>query len=295
MSMPIPENPRAVIGDNAAPDYAKIEVDRLADEYAQMSRDVTAFLDEARAVPAKIENDEVKGIVTSLIKRGRDMARKLNGFHEVEKQPHFRRGQGADQFFFGLEDKIAKRNKNANNGATDILQARLTDYDNRVLAAEQERRRLEAEQAAREEAGRLAAAREAERVAEEARQTAERARAPEKIEEKTVIAAQAEQVASTAKVEAVVAAGRAEDAHIATLAKPADIMRRRGDDGTLSTMGQETYAEMFDRTKLDFTKLGPYFAIAAVEVALRAWAKSTDYRTPMDGASIGRRNKSIVR
>ncbi len=290
------DNPRGVIGDNAAPDYAKIEVERLVDDYAPLSRDVQALLDEYEKVPEKITDDETKGVVTSLIKRLRDAARKIRGFHEVEKQPHLRRGQGSDQFFFGLEDRCARRDRKNNPGAADILQQSLTEYDNEVLAREQERRRLEAERLLREENERRRIAAEEASKAEEARLAAERARAPAIIEEKKGVATQAEDRAAEANVQATVAAGRAEDAHIASLAKPADIMRRRDETtGTLSTVAQETYAELFDRTKLDFAKLAPYFRLDAVEVALRGWAKSTDYRQPMEGASIGRRNKSVVR
>lgn len=289
------DNPRGVLGDNAAPDYANIEAVRLAEDYARLDQDVSALLDEARELPAVIADDDVKGRVVTLIKRLRDATRKIVGFHEVEKQPHYRRGQAVDQFFFGLHDKVARRDKKARPGAADILQSRLTDYDNRKLAEEQERRRLESERLAREEAERVRLAQEADRKAQEAREAAERARAPTKIEEKTAEARRLEDTAAAANVEATVAAARAEEAHIGTLARPADIMRKRGDDGTLSTMGQDGYAELDDRTKLDYAKLGPYFPVAAVETALRGWAKSTDYRTPMDGASIGRRNKSIVR
>ncbi len=72
-------------------------------------------------------------------------------------------------------------------------------------------------------------------------------------------------------------------------------MRTRGSDGTLATMGQEKYAEVTDRQLLDKEILWPFIPLADLEKALRAWAKNTDYRTPMAGAEVGRRNKSVVR
>lgn len=292
--MNMPDNPKAVIGDNAAPDWAKIETERLDLEYADLSRNVTELLDEARDVPATIQDDAAKGTVVNLIKRFRDITKKIAGLHELEKHPHLRRGQAADQWFFGLIDKCARRDKRARAGASDILNARLTDYDNRILAERQEAARLEALRLARIETEKREAAEKLEREAREAREAAERARAPAQIAAKTAEADRLESAASAAAVEATVTATKAEEGYIQTLAKASDIMRQRGDDGSLSTMAQETYAELDDRTKLDFVKLGPYFTVGAVEQSLRGFAKATDYRTPMDGAKIGRRNKSKV-
>ena len=96
-------------------------------------------------------------------------------------------------------------------------------------------------------------------------------------------------------METELAIGKAEQAHIDTLAKPADIMRTRGTDGTLSTMATEPFAEVTDRDQLDKAKLWPFFTDEAIEKALRAWAKTTGHKVSMDGASIGKRPKSVVR
>lgn len=298
-------NERAVIGGNNPPlarsiaaeegDFAATTTAYLQEDYAKQPDIVASLLDEARAIPKVIEDAETKSKAASIIKRLRDTAKALDAFHGKEKQPYLRGGQAVDQFFFGLIDKCVRRVKTNNKGAADVLNDRLTDYDNRVLAAEQARRAREAAEAARiAREAQEKAAREA-REAEEARLAAERARKPEAIEQKTVAAQQQETVADAAKVEAVVTTARAEEAHIATLARPADIMRTRGDDGTLSTMGTEKYAAIVDRDLLDKAALWPYLPLPALETALRAWAKNTDYRTPMAGAEVGRRNKSVVR
>ncbi len=301
--MSLTDNPRERIGGNLsndAPDYARLEVERLSNEYAILQTEtVPNLLAEFGEIPETIPDDDVKGRVTSLIKRMRDATRRIDSFREVEKQPHYRRGQGVDQFFFALWDKIAKRDRTGRDGAADILQRRLTDYDTRKLAEEQERRRkaaAEAERIARE-------AREAqekrEREEREAREAAERARKPAKVEEKTAVADVAAQQASTARVEATVASAAAEEARIATLARPADIMRRRGFDGTLSTMGTEKFAEITDRSALDLEKLRPYIPIAALETALRAYANghgySDDASVQISGARFGKRPRSVVR
>jgi hypothetical protein len=276
-------------------DFAPMTTAYMQEEHAKLPQIAEALLAEAREIPKVINDDETKSKVTSLIRRIRDAAKVFDDVHSREKMPYKRGGEAVDQFCFGWIDKLSRRSKTNNPGAADILLARLTDYDNRKLAEENERRRKEAEETARiareaqEKADREAAA------AEEARLAAERARKPETIEAKTEVAMQKEADASTARVEVVVATGRAEEAHVATLARPADIMRTRGDDGTLSTMGQEKYAEILDKDLLDKAALWPFIKQADLQKALRAWADSTDYRKEMPGASVGRRNKSLVR
>lgn len=299
------ENPRAIVGSNNPPlarsiaaedgDFALVTTAFLQEEYAKQPQIVEALLAEARAIPKTIEDEATKGKTTSIIKRLRDAAKAIDAFHSKEKQPYLRGGQAVDQFFFGLIDKCARRAKGNNPGAADVLNVRLTDYDNRVLAAEQARRKREADEQARlarvaqEEADRAA------QVAEDARLAAERARKPETAEQKGAVATEKEAVADQAKVDATVSSARAEEAHISTLARPADIMRVRGDDGTLSTMGTEKYAEIVDRTLLSKELLWPYIKQEALESALAQWAKFTDYGQQMPGAAIGRRNKSVVR
>lgn len=298
-------DPRLQVGANFPPlarsiaaeegDFAAVTTAFLEDEYARQPQIVAALLEEAREIPKTIEDDATKARVVPLIKRLRDTAKAIEAFHSKEKQPYLRGGQAVDQFFFGLVDKLARRAKTNNPGAADVLNARLTDYDNRKLAEERARREREAaEQARLAREAQEKADREA-RQAEEARLAAERARKPETIAVKGEAARGQEAAADAAKVEATVSTARAEEAHIATLAKPADIMRSRGADGTLSTMGQEKYAEVVDRTKLDMEALWPFLPLKAIEQALTAWAKVHDYRKTMDGAEVGRRNRSVVR
>lgn len=295
-------NPRAVIGGNLgtdAPDYAKLEVERLRQDYNELCAvTVPTLLEEYRAIPDELDA-ETKPAVVDLIKRIRDAARRILAFHEVEKQPHFRRGQGVDQFFFGLCDQLGKREKKAKDGAADVLQKRLTAYDVRVLEAENERRRL----AAAEEARKAAEAREqrerAEREAAERQAEADRARNAARKAEKQDAAVAAAAEASAARVEEAVAASRAEETRIETMAKPANIMRERTASGTLATMGEEKFAEVLDRNTIDLERLRPYLPADAVATALRRYAESVGYSSDASvqiaGAKFGKRPKSLVR
>lgn len=289
-------NPRAVIGSNVpdAIDYAKEETDRLNRDYAQLGTTIEGLIDEFDAVPEALTVEQ-KPAVMSLIKRVRDASKHVLGLHELEKTPHLRRGQAADQFFFGFADRLLRRQPRNREGIGDILNRRLTDLDNRILAEEQERRRLEADRIRREAEEADRKARELAEKAEAERLAAERARKPERKEEKAEIATQTEDAAATAAAIATAADARATAARMETLAKPSDIMRTRASDGTLGTMQQVTYAEVTDVDKLDGSVLWQYVDYAGKEKALKAWARATDHRKSMPGADVGRRNKSQVR
>lgn len=294
MSM-MPNNPRAVAGNNEAPDYAKEVTDRLAEEYGKLNATVTGLLNEARDAPEEVADDATMGILAKLIVRFRDAANRLEAMRVSEKQAFLRGGEGVDQFFFALVDKCLRRDRKNRPGAADILQSRLDAYQQRKLAEEQARRRREAEETARlarEARNREEAER---RAAEEARVAAERARKPETAEAKGVAAVQQESIADAAGVDAALATGQAEEAHIATLARPADMVRTRVESGPLVTMATEPYAVVEDAAQLDAIKLWPFVTLDAKEKALRAWARNTGFTQQMAGASIGKRPKSVVR
>ncbi|MDE2021087.1 MAG: hypothetical protein KGJ13_12185 [Patescibacteria group bacterium] len=290
-------NPRTAIGSNIPDsiDYAKNEIQRLQNEYAETSRSVESLLGEFDEIPEIIEDDVQKSIVASLIKRMRDTTKRIDGLRELEKMPYFRRGQGVDQFFNGLFDRLTRREKRNRPGAADVLQQRLTDYDTKLLLAEQERRRKEAAEAERKAREAREAEAKAAKEAEERHLAAERARLPETREIKQEAAAVAEEMASAARIEAAVANDQAEAAYVDTLARPADIMRNRGADGTLTTMAREFYAEIENANLLDKEALWPFIGLDAKEKALRQWAKTTGHRQQMAGAKIGDRPKSVVR
>lgn len=140
--MSMTDNARAVIGSNTpdAIDYALEESIRLQEDYAELAKTAEALEAEADAIPDVIPDAATKEIVVDLIKRIRDAKVRIDGLHDLEKQPHLRRGQGVDQFFFGLWDRLLKRAKNNRDGIGDSLLARLTAYDVRVLAEENARR-----------------------------------------------------------------------------------------------------------------------------------------------------------
>jgi hypothetical protein len=310
------DNPRAVIGSNEAPDFAKMETERLVDEYRGLKTTLDDLVGDAEKVP-KIINDDPTALKTgAIIKRFRDLRERMENTRVVEVEPHLRRQNAINAFFKGLQKMIQPEDKSerrTNPGWIDKLQAIINAYQDRKEAAERERLAREAAEAeriakeARDHAERARLEEERlQREAAERRAEAERARAPAQIEKKQEVAAQASQdagaqvgVAIGAKIEAEQATDKAQGAYIATLAKPADIVRTRGvtEDGAGVTLtkAKESYAYVIDSTKLDAVKLFPYFTDAEIEKAVRAFAKATQYREKMDGAEIGWRTKGVTR
>lgn len=288
------------IGDNTqAIDYAAEETDRLRRDYGGLADSVDQLLATASAIPLPISGPDEKAVVAKAIKDLRDMRKRVEDIREIEKLPHLRRGNAVDQFFGALRIVLLKDGRRDRDAIGDTLQAALTAYDARLLAEEQERRRLAAEKAAREAREKAEAEAKALREAEEARLAAERARKPETVAAKEQVADKAAEVASTATVEAKVAEQQAEAAYVETLARPADIMRNRGADGVMTTMGTEKFAEIVDLQTLDIIALRPFIKVEHLEQALRGLAASRGYtndeRMQIAGAKFGTRAKSVVR
>jgi hypothetical protein len=285
------------IGDNVDVSYFETETARLKQDYEYLEIAVAAHLDACANITV-IEDQPTEDIVTSHIKKMRETYKRVLGIHAAEKAPHLERGRANDGFFFGLLDKLGRRDKKAKPGEADRLNQLVTDYKARLLAEEEEKRRLEAEERARVAREAEAARRKAEQEAEAARLKAERARVAFFKAEKEKAAREAAEAEAKANVEAEVAAQKAEEARIATLATPADIMRRRSDAGVTSGMAEEKFREITDRNILDLEKLRPYIPAAALDAALHRYAEangySSDESVQIKGAQFGKRPKARV-
>lgn len=318
MSM-LPDNPRAIPGSNLpkdAPDYAKLEVERLVTEYRGLTNTLESLALEAEAIPDVISDDPTALRTGGIIKRFRDLRDRFENTRVIEVEPHLRRQNAINAFFNGWRKKIQpddKTERRVSPGWIDKLQSRINDHQARKEVAERERlerKRIEDENAARqarEKAEREAeAARKAEREAAEAQAAADRARSEagrvEKQRLADAAAAEAASKAAEAKASestANTATEAAADSRIGTLVAPQDIVRTRGvteeGAGVTLTTGKESYAHVVDRTKLNAQKLFPYFNDKEVEKALRAYAKATNHHEPMEGAEIGWKRKGITR
>lgn len=298
------QTPAPPIGHNKPPiakqiseteNFAAEVADFLRDQFAEMPKTVAELLAEAAKIPEKVEDATTRDEAARLVKRMRDTYARIEASRVKEKEPYLRGEQAVDAFFFGVRDKLGRRDKKANPGAGDVLSAKIDDFTQRLLAAEQAERNRLATIAAREAREAVERMEKARWEAEERRRAAERARSPEKIEEKREAADQQEAVASQTTAAAGVADQRAEDAYVHSLAKPADMVRARVEEGPTVTMAKESYAIVEDEAKLDKEALWPFVALDAKEKALRAWAKTTGHAREMAGAKIGHRQKTVVR
>lgn len=287
-------------GDNSGNiDYAQHETDRLNIDYLSLKTGTLEMIEEARAIPLPIADDDHKLTVAKMLKRFRDAGTSIEGTREIEKLPHLRRGNAVDTWFSAMLTMLKKKNKGDRNAIGDDLQEALTTYDTKKLLEEQARREAAAAQAQREADAKAKLEREAAARAEEARLAAERAKLPHTQDAKAVVADAAEAQAIAANVDARMAETRADQTRVDSFARPADIMRQRHDGGVLTTMATESYSVVTDHTLIDLNKLRPYLKLEAIEQALRAYAASVGYsedaKFQIPGAKFGKRPKSVVR
>lgn len=282
-------NPRAVVGANEeqTPDYITPVTQRLTEEYAELSKNVTEDLRAAREdMPPVVESDDELGKLGSMIKRLRDTAARCEAFFKREKEPYLRGGQAVDAFFKDFKDRLGK--------AADILDKRGDAYNQKKLAEAREKLRREAEEREalakkeREEADRKA------REAREAEEAAARARKPERKEELRAVAEQKREEATGAISQANVTAMQAADAQEQTQVKAADVVRTRHvDEGRLTTMQEVPYVEVTDRSKLPLDLLAPYFTDDHLLAAVKAYGKVTKHKKSIPGAVIEMRPKTV--
>ena len=170
------------------------------------------------------------------------------------------------------------------------------EHRKKTIGRKPDAERLEAARIAREEQARL---RKALEEAETARLAAERARKEETKAAKAAIADAEAAKAAHAKLLADIAAEKEREAKLATEISNADIVRVRGDGtngaGVMLTSRQEGYAILVDRALIDIKALEPFFTTFEIEKALRAWAKTTGFKTQMDGAEVGFRHVGVTR
>lgn len=277
------------------PDYAAEESARLALEYKNLEAEATDLLAEARKAPEIVEDEETAGWFTTLIKRFRDLDSRVEKVRVGEKLPHMRREDAVDSFFFRLRERLARRKKTDKPGGLDVLLARLNDYNQRRLAEEEARREAARREAERvEQAAREKAAAE-QRAADEAAAAADRARKAKNIEAHQQVADQHQQAADTASADAEIARDKVIETRADATAKPADMVRERHQGGALNTMRQVWVVEIEDSMKLDPVALWAFVKDDHKLMALRSWAKTTNYKKPMDGALIEQRNETVVR
>jgi hypothetical protein len=287
------------MGDNLTNiDFAAIESERLDAEYAWLTEEVEKLDAEGKLFTEVIDAD-TKATGMNLVKRFRDEAKRSDGLHALEKMPHMRRAQAADQFFFAKIDLLSRRDKKNKEGHADRINRLITEYDDRIEAEIKEKARLVEEEARKKKEEAEAAAAKAEQERKEAELKASRARTEATRAAAEKAAQEAREAQAKANVEVEVTSARAVEARIETLRTPAASMRTRTSTGTLGTREQENFYEVTDPKVIDLEKLRPYLTLAALQQALYGYARSvgfsSDKTVQIKGATFGKRAKSRVR
>lgn len=295
---------REAIGGNNPPDWGKIVADEMAEKYAGEFKEVADLLGEAVVLigskerglpPQHVTDDDSMGIFAKIAKRLRDANSRLESHRVKEAEKYLRGKQAVDRTFFGWMEKCTRQKKTDPSGAADILLARVDDYMQRKLAAEEARRAEEARKA-REEEDRLTRERLAqEEAARQSLAAAERARKPENVEGHQAAAADAAAAAIETRAQENVARERTVETTHAAAAKPADLVGTRVSDNTKVTMARENYCDVTDVALLDRDQLWAFVKDDAKIAAAKDWAKVTQYKRQMPGASIGSRPKTVIR
>jgi len=283
------------IPTNEQPDYAREVMDRLRKDYANVLASVAAVIEDFKQLPMPIISDADLAAYAEVMTRARDINKRLTGFHAAEKAPYLNGGRGCDQFFFGTQDLLERRTKNAVPGIIDTGNQLVDHYMQEKLRIERAKRIAEEEAMRAKLRAAEEAAAAARRAEQEAIEKAARARKEENIQAQRAIAAEQALLNEQARQAAEQLAQAADDARIDALASPADMTRTRLDTGHLATMAQVPYVAIEAACNLDAITLWPFLKEEHILMALKAWAKTKDYKQPMFGAIIEMRNKGQLK
>lgn len=248
------------IGHNVAPAAAQLITEQLTRDYAELVRTKNDLLATSARFGTKVANKADLGTFSHAVVAMRDTVNRSKAFHKKEKEPYLRGGQAVDSFFFGLNEELARR--------MSLLEQAVNVYQLAILNEERRQREI--------------ANRKAQADAEEARLKAERARTEENQAKRAVEANVAERAAAAAQE--------------ATQVSSAGLVRTRFEESnTLVTMRQVAYAEVTDYNELPLELLRPYISQAALDSAVKTYARMTEHKTQIPGARIGFKDDSVIR
>lgn len=248
------------IGHNSQIPTPTQVTEELSMRFGDMLTSTASLVADATELPVPIKSQADLGIVSQVIIKARELAKRAESTREAEKGPYYRAGLSVDAFFKkSIMEKLAT--------VSTRLDRAVNDYQQAILAAERARRA--AEQRAAEE---------------EARKAAEKA-----------ARARAEERKVQTQIDADLAERRRVEAEEAAQQTAAGMTRTRFEDGPLVSMRTVKFAEITNISDVDLLALRPYLKPSAIEDAVKRWAVATEYRATMPGVKVGEREESIVR
>lgn len=266
----------ARLGDNIGAPYAQGVADRLELDYAELLNNTGLTVADADDLPGTVESPIDVAAVAGVVVKLRDLAARSESHRKAEKEPYLRASEAVDAFFFRrVKEPLDLKRKD--------LSGRIDAYKQRQLAEERARREAEAAAARK-------AMLEANRIREEAEAAARRARSAANVEQRAIEAAEA-------RIAEEMARTQAEDTQLATMEKAGRMVGERfeGERSGMVTMRKSPVVFIEDVAKLDLDLLRPFLKEEHLLMALRSWAKATNYAQEMPGATVGMRDNTVVR
>lgn len=255
------ETTPAPMGHNNPPSEIEIIQDKLREKYPAQRAEIKGLGETVKDIPAILANDDDAGRVTDIIRDINGCNKKWETFRTAEKEPFLSGGRAVDAFFSRGSDIL--------KNAKDVLSARLTNYQN-AKAAEERRKRQEAEAMA-------------------AREAAERAAEALRLEQ------EGKQVEANHQLQAAVSAEQdAARAQTAAVAAPAKLTRAYGSaTGATASLRTVWVGEVVDMEAIDLEKLRPFLGAEAIQKAINAFVKAEGRE--LKGAKIYQKSESVVR
>lgn len=247
------------IGHNNPPSDMEILQERITENNKELMGSVELLLDDARAMPRIISDDDQAGAFADKIKQITGAMKSLESTRVAEKEPYLALTRAVDGYFKVPSGKL--------EAAKKWLSEPLNNYQQEKAMQERVRRENEAA-ALRKKADEEAAASAA-------------------LEKSNPVAA------SIGMVNAVVTEQQAQHVQQSVSAKPSELASTRGTSGALATLRTRTVGEIIDRKELDLNALRPYFTEDALQKALNA-AVSAGVRE-LSGARIFQKTDTVVR
>jgi hypothetical protein len=233
--------PSPGIGHNRGP---ALDVE-LAEQNAALEKRRDELLEAVTRAPVEIADNDASGKVADLVRLITACRKAAEASRVERKEPYLAAARVIDNYFRRITEPL--------DGAKQTLEARLSVYQRRVAFEERRRREEEARRAAEE----------ADRLRQEAL-ARERAAQTDAELDAAIVAGDA---AEDAAAEAAAALRAAE-------VKPAELSRVRGDFGAVASLRRTWTFGDLDRDTLDLETLRPYFVIADLEKAVRAFIRA---------------------
>lgn len=251
----------ATIGHNQPPSDAELLQDKLAASNAQRIERYNQLMDAVDRAPKECADEETAGKLADMTKLLTACAKDFETSRVGEKEPYLTLSRMVDGFFRRYTDALEAAKKKLNTPLSNFMVEK-ERKQRAEAAAEEKRKRDEADRLARE-----AAEQEAAKMPELAAETMSQAVAADKAADKLEKKAEA---------------------------PAADLSRTRGNFGSVASLRKKWVAENINFQTIDLEALREHIPRDAIEKAANAWARRNQSNT-LKGALVHEVHDAAVR